>query len=61
MAASWLGSLATMRSGVDSSEKCDTSSMAQPDNVIVMDDGRIIVGEDGSQTNNALWIYNPSN
>lgn len=51
---------ATMRSGVSGSEKCDVDSMAQPDNVIVMDDGRIIVGEDGSQTNNALWLYTPT-
>jgi len=51
----------TMRSGVSGSEKCDVDSMAQPDNVIVMDDGRIVVGEDGSQTNNALWLYTPTN
>lgn len=50
---------ATYRTGVSSSEACDVNSIAQPDNVIVADDGRLIIGEDGKQPNNTLWIYNP--
>jgi secreted PhoX family phosphatase len=51
---------ATYRSGVDDTEQCDVNGLAQPDNVIVLDDGRILIGEDGDQTNNTLWLYDPS-
>jgi secreted PhoX family phosphatase len=50
----------TYRSGVDGSLQCDKNALAQPDNIIVMDDRRLIIGEDGAQTNNTLWIYDPS-
>ncbi|MER2492928.1 alkaline phosphatase PhoX [Catenovulum sediminis] len=50
---------ATMTSGVSGSMKCNVNEIAQPDNVLVLDDGRIMIGEDGSQTNNTLWLYNP--
>jgi secreted PhoX family phosphatase len=34
--------------------------MSNPDNLAVMDDGRVLIGEDTSKhTNNALWIYTP--
>jgi len=49
----------TFRSGVDDTEQCDVNAVAQPDNVIVMDDGRILLGEDGDQANNTLWLYEP--
>jgi len=49
----------TYRSSLSGAERCDVNALSQPDNVIVMDDGRIIIGEDGFQENNTLWLYNP--
>jgi hypothetical protein len=40
--------------------QCATESISNPDNLVVMKDGRVIVGEDtGEHENNALWIYDP--
>ena len=40
--------------------KCDVDAISNPDNLSVMDDGRVFIGEDTSKhVNNALWIYNP--
>lgn len=40
--------------------KCDVDAISNPDNLAVMDDGRVLIGEDTSKhVNNALWIYNP--
>lgn len=50
----------TYRSSLSGAERCDVNGLSQPDNVIVMDDGRIILGEDGFQENNTLWLYDPS-
>ncbi|MGO2291729.1 MAG: alkaline phosphatase PhoX [Pseudoalteromonas sp.] len=50
---------ATYRSTLNGSERCDVDQLSQPDNVIVMRDGRIIIGEDGFQENNTLWMYDP--
>lgn len=50
----------TYRSTLDGAERCDVDQMSQPDNVIVMRDGRVIVGEDGFQENNTLWLLDPS-
>jgi secreted PhoX family phosphatase len=47
----------TYRSSLTGAERCDVNQLSQPDNVIVMRDGRIIIGEDGFQENNALWMY----
>ncbi|MAA72088.1 MAG: cell surface protein [Bermanella sp.] len=49
----------TYRSSLNGAERCDVNGLSQPDNVIVMDDGRILLGEDGFQENNTLWLYNP--
>ena len=49
----------TYRSSLDGAARCDVNQLSQPDNVIVMDDGRIIIGEDGFQENNTLWLYEP--
>lgn len=49
----------TYRDSLTGAARCDVNQLSQPDNVIVMDDGRIIVGEDGFQDNNTLWIYRP--
>ena len=51
----------TYRSSLDGAERCDVDQLSQPDNVIVADDGRILIGEDGFQTNNALWLFEPVN
>jgi secreted PhoX family phosphatase len=41
-------------------DKCDVNGVAQPDNVTVLNDGRVLIGEDTSNhKNNMLWIYNP--
>jgi secreted PhoX family phosphatase len=40
--------------------KCDVKAISNPDNLAVMDDGRVFIGEDTSKhVNNALWMYNP--
>ena len=40
--------------------KCEVNAISNPDNLAVMDDGRVIIGEDTSKhVNNTLWIYNP--
>ncbi|BBN83894.1 hypothetical protein PA25_38790 [Pseudoalteromonas sp. A25] len=49
----------TYRSSLTGAERCDVNQLSQPDNVIVMRDGRIIIGEDGFQENNTLWLYDP--
>ena len=41
--------------------QCDVEGIAQPDNVAVLDDGRVLIGEDtGRHNNNMLWLYNPA-
>ena len=45
---------------VEGIEECDANGLSQPDNVVVMEDGRILIGEDGGQANNTLWMYDPS-
>ena len=50
---------ATYRSSLDGAERCDVNNLSQPDNVVVMKDGRLLLGEDGFQENNTLWMYDP--
>ncbi|CCQ74278.1 PhoX family phosphatase [Magnetospira sp. QH-2] len=39
---------------------CPTDSISNPDNLLVLNDGRVLIGEDtGSHENNMLWIYTP--
>ncbi len=45
---------------VEGIEECDANGLSQPDNVVVLEDGRILIGEDGGQANNTLWMYDPS-
>ena len=52
---------ATYRSSLTGAERCDVDQLSQPDNVVVMNDGRILIGEDGFQENNTLWMYKPAN
>jgi len=42
--------------------RCPADAIANPDNLIVLDDGRVIIGEDSGTTthaNNMIWVYNP--
>lgn len=46
--------------GTSTTDKCDVNGIAQPDNIEVLDDGRVLIGEDSSNhVNNMLWVYNP--
>lgn len=49
----------TYHSNLDGAAKCDENGLTNPDNVIVLDDGRILIGEDGARPNNTLWMYEP--
>ncbi|WP_336360247.1 alkaline phosphatase PhoX [Haladaptatus sp. ZSTT2] len=41
-------------------EQDPDNTIANPDNLVVMDDGRVIIGEDsGLHDNNMIWVYNP--
>lgn len=50
----------TYRRSLDGAARCDVEQLSQPDNTIVMRDGRVIIGEDGFQENNTLWLYDPA-
>ncbi len=40
--------------------QCSDDNVSRPDNVYVLNDGRVLMGEDTSKhVNNMLWIYNP--
>ena len=40
---------------------CSVEGIANPDNIVVLDDGRVLIGEDtGRHENNMLWLYNPA-
>lgn len=39
---------------------CSVDGISNPDNLIVLNDGRVIVGEDTSKhVNNMIWLFNP--
>jgi uncharacterized protein len=41
--------------------ECDVNNLAGPDNLVVLDDGRILVGEDTSKhENNMVWLWEPT-
>lgn len=41
--------------------QCDTGGISNPDNLLVLDDGRVLIGEDtGKHENNMLWVWNPA-
>lgn len=41
--------------------RCATDAISNPDNIVVMDDGRVVIGEDTSNhENNMIWVYNPA-
>lgn len=46
----------------DSAEanQCDTGGIASPDNLLILKDGRVLIGEDtGFHENNMLWVWDP--
>lgn len=39
---------------------CAVDGISNPDNIVVLPDGRVLIGEDtGSHENNAMWLYTP--
>jgi len=39
---------------------CSVEGISNPDNIAVLNDGRVLIGEDTSKhNNNMLWLYNP--
>ncbi len=42
--------------------ECDINNLAGPDNLLVLDDGRVLVGEDtGKHESNMVWLWQPPN
>jgi len=40
--------------------ECDVNNLAGPDNLVVLDDGRVLVGEDtGKHESNMVWLWEP--
>ncbi len=40
--------------------RCSTDGISNPDNLVILDDGKVIIGEDtGNHVNNMMWLYNP--
>ena len=40
--------------------ECDVNNLAGPDNLAVLDDGRVLIGEDtGKHENNMVWLWEP--
>lgn len=46
--------------GTATANTCDVDNIANPDNIFVLDSGKVIVGEDsGEHENNMIWLYDP--
>ncbi|WP_201764945.1 alkaline phosphatase PhoX [Marinobacter santoriniensis] len=46
--------------GTATANTCSVDNVANPDNLLVLNDGRVVVGEDsGEHENNMLWLLNP--
>ena len=35
------------------------NTLRNPDNIVVLDDGRVVIGEDSSRQQNMVWIFAP--
>lgn len=47
--------------GTSTADRCDSNAIAQPDNVAVLNDGRVLIGEDSSNhKNNMMWLFKPA-
>jgi len=39
---------------------CSADNISEPDNLLVLRDGRVLIGEDtGEHENNMLWLFDP--
>ncbi|WP_435159228.1 alkaline phosphatase PhoX [Haladaptatus sp. DFWS20] len=57
--------MTSMKQAFSSQESYDPeNTISEPDNIVVMDDGRVIIGEDtgneGHDPPNMIWVYNPN-
>ena len=52
----------TYRTKLSGADKCDVNGITNPDNVIVLNNGNILIGEDASSNrdNDTLWMYEPN-
>ncbi|SDU14211.1 alkaline phosphatase PhoX [Stappia sp. ES.058] len=42
----------------DEANACDTGNISNPDNILVLDSGDVLIGEDtGNHENNAMWLW----
>ncbi|HIG38871.1 MAG TPA: DUF839 domain-containing protein [Candidatus Poseidoniales archaeon] len=47
-------------SSAASTDQCDANRIAGPDNLAVLNDGRVLIGEDtGKHQNNMVWLWEP--
>jgi secreted PhoX family phosphatase len=45
--------------GDRSVNECDVNNISNPDNLVILDDGRVLIGEDtGNHQNNMVWLFN---
>lgn len=51
----------TYRTKLSGADKCDVNGITNPDNVIVLNNGSILIGEDAgsNRDNDTLWMYEP--
>ena len=39
--------------------ECDVNNISNPDNLVILNDGRVLIGEDtGNHENNMIWVFN---
>ncbi|WP_320838357.1 alkaline phosphatase PhoX [Zhongshania sp.] len=44
--------------GSRSTNRCNINNISNPDNLVVLDDGRVLIGEDtGNHQNNIIWLF----
>ncbi len=44
--------------GDRSTNKCNINNISNPDNIVVLNDGRVLIGEDtGNHENNMVWVF----
>lgn len=45
--------------GSRSVNECDVNNISNPDNLVILNDGRVLIGEDtGNHENNMVWLFN---
>lgn len=46
--------------GAATANQCDVDNISNPDNLLVLKDGRVVIGEDtGNHENNTVWLFDP--